>query len=90
MSLPAKTSIRIDALLDATQRNLEAAKQNAHPSGVVDSVLTCLLEGMASTLLNQQQQSQIRTVLDLWKECSGSANLVESERPDVSSPRQAK
>jgi hypothetical protein len=88
--LPAKTSIRIDALLDATQRNLEAAKQNAHPSSVVDSVLTCLLEGIAFTLLNPQQQAQIRDVLDLWKECSSSANLIEIERPDVLQPRQAK
>lgn len=86
MSLPAKTSIRIDALLESAQRNLEAAKQHTHPSSVVDSVLSCLLEQLASTLLSQQQQKQIQVVLGLWKECR--TNPVESKRPDVSSPRQ--
>ncbi len=87
MALPAKTSIRVNALLDSAQRNLEAAKLNEYPSSVVDSVLSCLVEGLACTMLNQQQQAQIQAVLALWKECS-SANPVENEQPDVSSPRR--
>jgi len=88
MALPAKTSIRVDALLDSAQRNLEAAKQNAYPSSIVDSVLSCLVEGLACTMLNQQQQAQIQAVLALWKECS--ANPVEngSTRCDITTPGQ--
>lgn len=70
MGLPAKTSIRVDALLDSAHRNLEAAKQNAYPVNVVDSVLTCLIEQLACAMLSQQQQQQIQAVLTLWKECS--------------------
>jgi hypothetical protein len=89
MALPAKTNIRVDALLDSAQRNLEAAKLNAYPSSIVDSVLSCLVEGLACTMLNQQQQAQIQTVLALWKECS-SADPVENGSTRCESPHRAK
>lgn len=90
MALPAKTSIRIDALLESTLRHLKAAKQNSYPTSVVDTALTCLIEGLACTLLNLQQQGQIQAVLALWKECSAISAEGENEGPDVVMTHRAK
>jgi hypothetical protein len=70
MALPAKTSIRVDTLLESTLRSLDVAKKDAYPATVVDSIIACLLEGLASTLLSSEQQKHVTSIVVSWKECS--------------------
>jgi hypothetical protein len=90
MALPAKTSIRVDAIIESAFRNLEAAKRITYPVAVADNTIACLVEGLAQTLLNQGQLEQVQAVLALWKECSSrSEAIVENVRPDVVQARRA-
>ena len=77
MALPAKTGIRVYAIIASAQRNLEATRRNGYSADVADGVVSCFVEGLAEALLNQEQQEQIQVILELWRKCSSAAIVGE-------------
>lgn len=67
--LPAKTTIRVDALIESTRNTIQGAITDRSPAPIANSAITGFVESLAQTLLSPEQQQQIKAILELWKQC---------------------
>ena len=67
--LPAKTAIRVDALIASTLNTIQGATTDSSPAPIANSTITGFVESLAQTLLSSEQQQQIKSILELWKQC---------------------
>ncbi|HYU76155.1 MAG TPA: hypothetical protein VEL31_26070 [Ktedonobacteraceae bacterium] len=92
MKQPAKTTIRVNTIIESTLKNLEGAKEDVHSTPAVNGLMTYFIDALAQALLTEEQHEQVKAILSLWKESRygdrSSEDLVESGRPSVSSPRR--
>ena len=84
--LPAKTTIRVDALIASTLKTIQGATTDSSPAPIANSALTGFVESLAQTLLSSEQQQQVKTILDLWKTCRCSSNNTIGRTDNSSSP----
>jgi hypothetical protein len=67
--IPAKTAIRVDALIESTYKTLQGAAADRSLAPLAQSAMSSFVETLAQTLLQPEQQKKIGALLEVWKTC---------------------
>jgi hypothetical protein len=65
--LPAKTAIRVDALIESTLTTIQGASTDQNLAPLVHSAMASFVESLARTVLTPEQQQKVTSLLDIWK-----------------------
>jgi len=65
---------------------LQEAKEDVYPAPLANSAITSFVNSLAHSLLTDEQQQQVKTILELWKACryaQGGQVIGSVEEPQL-------